>query len=273
MNDPISSRLEFAIEASERAAELILSYWQRQDLAVELKADSSPVTLADRNAETLLRESILKAFPGDGVLGEEFGETLGTSEYRWILDPVDGTKSFVAGVPLFGTLIGIERAGESVIGVCRFPALGEVVYASEGRGAFWKIGTQPPRAVSVSKTSRLADSLFCFTSVGGWDAIERADVFTALCRRTRLTRGWGDCYGHVLVATGRADLAVDPLMNLWDAAALLPIIWEAGGIYCDWTGRKTAAGGNGISTNPALLEEVLSVIRNPTPGEGRPGRD
>ncbi|MBX3442268.1 MAG: histidinol-phosphatase [Planctomyces sp.] len=260
MSDDLNSRLNFAVEVSSLASELILSHWRQAGLAVELKADESPVTIADRGAEQLLRERILHAFPGDGVLGEEFGETAGTSGFRWVLDPVDGTKSFVAGVPLFGTLIAVEQAGRPVIGVCRFPALGEVVYAARGRGAWWTIGGEAPRPARVSTNERLEDSLFCFTSVGGWESTGRMDAFLALCRTARLTRGWGDCYGHILVATGRAELAVDPLLNLWDAAALLPIVEEAGGVFCDWTGAATAEGGNGFSTTPALRDHVLALL-------------
>lgn len=271
MSIELSSRLALAIEATSRAAGLILSFWQQDDLAVEAKLDESPVTAADRGAEQLLRAEILEAFPNDGVLGEEFGETPGTSGYRWVLDPVDGTKSFVAGVPLFGTLVGVEYGGESVIGVCRFPALGEVAFALKGGGTWWQTRTDPPRQVRVS-SKKLEDGLFCFTSVGGWDSAGRSDLLMSLCRTARLTRGWGDCYGHVLVATGRAELAVDPIMNLWDAAALVPLLQEAGGVFCDWTGRATAAGGNGISTTPTLLPQVMEILSGNASKSAR-GRD
>lgn len=273
MSNPLNARLEFAVEATTRAAELILSYWRQEGLAVDRKADESPVTAADRGAEQLLRREILAAFPGDAVLGEEFGETAGSSGYRWILDPVDGTKSFVAGVPLFGILVGLEDAQGAAAGVCRFPALDEVVYAGRGQGAWWKIGSEPPRRAKVNPTTRLDDSLFCFTSVGGWDTTGKMDAFLALCRQARLTRGWGDCYGHVLVATGRADVAVDPIMNLWDAAALVPILQEAGGVYCDWGGVPTASGGNGVSTNPALRDAVLAILNGTADGARTRGRD
>jgi histidinol-phosphatase len=273
VSDELSSRLQLAIEATSRAAGLILSFWQQDDLAVEAKLDESPVTAADRGAEQLLRAEILEAFPDDGVLGEEFGETAGTSGYRWVLDPVDGTKSFVAGVPLFGTLVGVEFGGESVIGVCRLPALGEVVYAARGTGTWWQTRTERARRVQVSSKKRLEDGLFCFTSVGGWDSVGRSDALIALCRTARLTRGWGDCYGHVLVATGRAELAIDPIMNLWDAAALVPLLQEAGGVYCDWTGRVTAAGGNGISTTPELLPQVMAILTGEKSAGAPRGRD
>lgn len=272
MPDPIATRLQFALESSSRAAELILSYYRLGDVTVELKADKTPVTAADQGAEQLLRAEIQKAFPDDGVVGEEYGETPGTSGYRWILDPVDGTKSFIAGVPLFGTLIGVEQLGEPVIGLARFPALNEVVYASKGHGTWRQIGDAAPQQVRVRTTSRLEDGIFCFTSVGGWDAAGKLDAFNRLCRTARLTRGWGDCYGHCLVATGRADVHIDPIMSLWDAAALLPILTEAGGLFLSWDGEPTTAGGNGISTTPALKQQVLALLHGqiePT----TPGRD
>jgi len=260
MSNPIADRLQFALDTSARAAELILSYYHLGNIAVELKADQTPVTAADQGAEQLMRAEILKAFPQDGVLGEEFGETPGTSGYRWILDPVDGTKSFISGVPLFGTLVGVEHNGEPVIGLSRFPALNEVVYASKGQGAWRKIGDAEPKRAQVRSTARLEDGLFTFTSVGTWDVIGKLDAFTRLCKTARLTRGWGDCYGHCLVATGRADVHVDPIMSLWDAAALLPILTEAGGLFLNWDGESTTTGGNGISTTAALKDQVLDLL-------------
>ncbi len=272
MSDPIAARLQFALETSARAAELILRYYRLGDVTVELKADKTPVTAADQGAEQLMRAEILKAFPQDGVLGEEFGETPGASGYRWILDPVDGTKSFIAGVPLFGTLVGVEHLGTPVVGLSRFPALGEVVYASAGQGAWRRIGDAPPVRAQVRETSRLEDGLFTFTSVGTWDSIGRLDAFERLCQTARLTRGWGDCYGHCLVATGRADVHVDPVMSLWDAAALLPILTEAGGLFLSWDGQPTTTGGNGISITPGIRDQVLDLLHGRTTPTTR-GRD
>src|SRR4051812_30386348 len=149
----VKDRLDFAVDVAREAGTLILRYYQNADLAVELKGDETPVTAADRGAEELIRQRIAKMFPGDGVLGEEFGETASSNGYRWILDPVDGTKSFVHGVPLFGTLIGIEHNGEMVAGVCRFPALDEVVYAGQGGGTWWQVGTNEPRRTHVTEVA------------------------------------------------------------------------------------------------------------------------
>ncbi len=257
----IDARLKFALQAAIDASDFILRFYQADDLAVEVKRDSSPVTEADRGAEQLLRERIAKSFPADGILGEEFGEEPSANGFRWILDPVDGTKSFIHGVPLFGTLIGLEHEGRCVAGVCRFPALDEVVYAALGTGAWWRMGNAKPRPARISSVDKLADALFCITTIAGWERIGRKDAFDALCAKAKLTRGWGDCYGHVLVATGRADVMVDPLMNPWDAAALVPIMQEAGGHFVDWNGEVTIHTGNGVSVNAALKNAVLEILK------------
>ncbi len=259
--DDLRSRLEFALESARRASELILGYYQSESLAVESKRDTSPVTAADRGAEELIRKDITREFPRDGVLGEEFGETSGTNGFRWILDPVDGTKSFIHGVPLFGTLIGLEYKDRVVLGVCRFPALDEVVYATTGQGAWWQIGKATARRASVSKVDQLSEALFCVTTISGWERIGRYEAFEKIRSQAKLTRGWGDCYGHALVATGRAEVMVDPLMNPWDAAALVPIVQEAGGHFCDWSGGTSIYAGDGVSVNAALKENVLQVLR------------
>jgi histidinol-phosphatase len=260
MTNELDRRLQLALSESMSAQRLILQFYQQADLAVERKSDDSPVTLADRGAEQMLRERIINAFPNDSVFGEEFGETKGSNEYRWVLDPIDGTKAFVAGVPLFGTMLGLERAGECVMGVVRFPALGEVVYAAQGQGTWRQRRGGTPTRVRVTATAELSRALLCFTDVDGWCQIGQQEAFGRLCRSVRIARGWGDCYGHVLVATGGADLAVDPLMNPWDAAALVPIVREAGGEFVDWTGAATIYGGDGISTNGHLTPAVLALL-------------
>ncbi|MEX0704034.1 MAG: histidinol-phosphatase [Planctomycetales bacterium] len=260
----LSARLEFALDAARAAGELILGYYRDARLQVEFKADRSPVTAADRGAEELLRARIAAEFPGDGVLGEELADVPSRNGYRWVLDPVDGTKSFIHGVPLFGTLIGLERDGRVLLGVCRFPALDEVVYAARGGGAWWRIGDAAPRAVRVSPIDRIEDALFCITTVSGWEKIGRRDAFDRLCGAAGLTRGWGDCYGHMLVATGRAEVMIDTAMNPWDAAAVLPIVEEAGGHFLDWTGTARIDGGNGLSVNAALRETICALLN----GEG-----
>ncbi len=166
----VTTRLNFILDAYPEAAKFVMGYYESASLQVEWKSDQTPVTLADRGAEQLLRERIAARFPHDAILGEEFGETPGTSGYRWILDPVDGTKSFVSGVPVFGMLIGLQYQGACVAGVCGFPALNEVVYASQGSGTWRKQGENSPVRCRVRSTSKLSEALFCFTSAGGWDS-------------------------------------------------------------------------------------------------------
>jgi histidinol phosphatase-like enzyme (inositol monophosphatase family) len=254
-------RLTFGRSAALDAGRLILGYYQSAALTVDRKRDSSPVTIADRQAEELLRAGISREFPEDAILGEEFGEQPGTSGYRWILDPLDGTKSFICGVPLFGTLIGVEFENQCVVGVCHFPALAETVWGAKGLGAWWQPAGGDARPARVSNVASLPESLFCFTTVQGFARIGRQDAFEALISGCGIARGWGDCYGHVLVATGRAEVMVDPLMNVWDAAALIPIIEEAGGHFTDWEGAATAHSGNGISVNALLRDKVLSITK------------
>jgi len=256
----LRSRLDFALNIAQDASKFILGYYQSSQLVVEWKIDSSPVTEADQGAERLIREALAREFPEDAVLGEEYGEQTGTSGFRWILDPVDGTKSFIHGVPLFGTLIGVEYRGTCLIGVCRFPALNEVVYAAAGQGCWWQQGGGSPVRSRVSEVASLDKALFSFTTVSGWERIGRVDAFDKLREKCLLARGWGDCYGHALVATGRADVMVDPLMNPWDIAALIPIVQEAGGHFLDWSGNVDVHAGNGFSVNDRLRQSVLDIL-------------
>ena len=260
-NADVSARLDLALSAAREAGTLTLRYFQEYNYAVELKRDRSPVTVADRQAEQLLRERISAAFPADGIVGEEFPERPGESGYRWILDPIDGTKSFISGVPLYGTLVGVELDGSSVAGVIHIPALGETVYAAKGTGARFVRGDRPAVPAHVSRTSRLADCLFCTSEVKTFAKSGRREAFDQFDTACRLARTWGDCYGYLLVATGRADVMVDPLMNVWDCAALKPILEEAGGTFTDWQGEPTIYGGEAIATNGLVFDEALAITR------------
>jgi histidinol-phosphatase len=246
--------LEFATTLAREAGEITLKYF-RGGAAAELKADGSFVTAADREAERHLRARIAERFPADAVQGEEWGETAGTSARRWIVDPIDGPFSFVHGVPLYGVLVGVEVREEPAVGVVGLPALGELVAAARGLGCWWN--GSPAR---VSTTARLEDSLLLATDFGACARHGFGAAAEELQRRARERRTWGDCYGHVLVATGRADVMLDAVMNVWDCAALLPVIEEAGGTFTDWRGQRTIRGGNAISTNGALFAEVMGVI-------------
>ncbi len=260
-NPEHAARLALALEAGREAGRITLEYFRRGDLQVDRKRDDSPVTIADRRAEEHLRRRIAEAFPQDAILGEELPERPGTSPFRWILDPIDGTKSFIHGVPLYSTLVGVECGGRSVVGAILIPALGECVYAAEGGGAWYALRDEPPRPARVSQRPTLAEGLFVTSEVANFDAVGRRVVYDRLQAAARLTRSWGDGYGYLMVATGRAELMVDPVMNLWDAAAIQPVIEESGGTFTDWQGRPTIHSGQGIATNGRILDEVLAIVR------------
>jgi len=257
----LASRLDFAVRIAREAGDHTLRYFRRPDLEVESKADLSPVTRADREAETLLTDRIRAAFPMDGILGEELGETPSKNGYRWILDPIDGTRSFARGIPLFGTLVAMEANGESVIGVIHLPACRETVYAAKGEGAWWQVESAAPIPARVSLVSALVNATLLSTAPEGFAKPNALNALRNLEVECTQLRTWGDCYGYALVATGRADIMVDPKMAIWDAAALIPILQEAGGRFTDWNGRTRADGGNGIATNGIFHDAVVERFR------------
>jgi histidinol phosphatase-like enzyme (inositol monophosphatase family) len=251
--------LDFAVDAAQAAGAATLEHFNTVGLTVDTKDDGSPVTPADREAERILRQRIQAAYPDDGIVGEEFGEERANARRRWILDPVDGTQSFARGVPLYGTLVALEEDGRSVLGVVYLPALGEMVYAARGEGAWWRTGIggrEDLRPARVSTVARLDEALFTTTSL----RFAHVEVCARLCDMAKVVRGWGDCYGHVLVATGRAEIMVDPVASLWDFAPLPPILEEAGGVFMDLSGEATHRGGSGISTNRALADILRGML-------------
>lgn len=251
---PYATLLEFAVETAWQAGRVTMRYFQT-GTEVFAKEDASPVTVADRESEQLMRERIMRQYPQDGILGEEFGELNPGADRRWILDPIDGTRSFVHGVPLYGVLLALEEEGEAVLGVVHFPALAETVWAARGAGC-WFNG----KRARVSTTANLAEALVCLTDVEFLEEQGRREAWDRARSRANLTRTWGDCYGHALVATGRAEAMVDPVLAPWDAAALKPVIEEAGGVFMDWNGEATHLGLGGISTNAALSAEVRALL-------------
>ena len=263
MKRDLTECMDFARDAARKAGDIALEYFQ-SEVAVEAKGDGSPVTIADRRAEKELRALIGRQYPTDAILGEEFGDQPGSSGWRWILDPIDGTQSFIHGVPLFGVLIGLEYQAEAVLGVVYLPGLDEWVYAARGHGCWWlptNRGTDSsPRRASVSSKPALSEGLTLITGYEYFAMSGHASVLDRLLNAGR-TRGWGDCYAHVLVATGRADAAVEPLMHVWDNAPLLPILLEAGGDFTDWKGNRTIAGGNAISSNGKVHAELLRLVQ------------
>lgn len=224
-------------------------------LTIETKRDGSPVTAADRAAENAAREWITRNFPHDDILGEEFDPVAHGGPRRWIIDPIDGTKSFVRGVPLWGTLIGVAVGSDIVAGAAFFPALDELLCAARGEGCWWN-GAR----TRVSTTDRVSDATVLTTDERFTAAPQHADAWQRLASRAALSRSWGDCYGYLLVATGRADVMVDGALSPWDAAALVPAVIEAGGVFTDWCGTVTSFGGNAIATNAALAVEARDIL-------------
>ncbi len=246
--------LSFAEQLGREAGELTQRYF-KEGFTPERKADRSYVTVADRAAERYLRGRIEQAFPDDGILGEEEVERSGKSGRRWILDPIDGTYSFVHRVPLYGVLIGLEVDEEPILGVVNLPGLGDLVSAIKGHGCFWN-----GEPVQTSAIQTLDEALLLATSFEACQEHKAAAVVEELRRKVNASRTWGDCYGHILVATGRAEIMLDPVMSIWDCAALLPILQEAGGTFTDWKGEATIRGGEAISTNGRVFREVMETL-------------
>ncbi len=255
MPDPsLREILDFATEAAWQAGRITLGYFQT-GVDVEQKADDSPVTVADRQAEQKLIEMIRSRFPEDAILGEEHGEHPGTSGRRWIVDPIDGTKSFVHGVPLYGVMIGVEVESKPSVGVVYLPGLNEMVCAAKGLGCLWN-----GRTARASEVSDLKQAVILCTDFEDLHRHGKSEAYRKLRGEVAYVRGWGDCYGHVLVATGRAEAMLDPVMNVWDCAALPPILEEAGGTFTDWKGNRTIWGEEAVSTNGALYNEVMALL-------------
>ena len=266
----LSARLDAALVAALKASSIILPYFRSPSLAVETKKDLTPVSEADKKAEQGIRREITARFPDDGIVGEEYGERRGKNNYRWYLDPIDGTKAFIRGVPLFGTMIAIERSKEMVAGVVAFPALGEIIYASQGHGAWFSqdVDFKKPssriknlRRASVSKIAHLKQSCICAGEAGLFVVNETLKEYEGIISSGAVVRGWSDCYAHYLVATGKIEAMVEPEMRVWDNAALLPIIKEAGGTFTDFSGKSTAYTNNAISSNGLVHRELLKLVK------------
>lgn len=262
-SDLHEGRLSAMIEVAEAAGHHTLKYYRSDSLVVDAKSDDSPVTVADREAEQLVRKMIAERFPSDTVQGEEFAEQTGTSPYRWVVDPIDGTKSFVCGVPLYSTLLALEVDGEPLGGVIFIPALDEIIAAAMGQGSWHRCGESSAwQRAAVSNKTDVARAVFVVSQVDTFDERGCEAAYKRIERQAWVTRSWGDGYGYLLVATGRAEIMIDPICNAWDVAAILPIVVEAGGKFTDWRGEPTTRGGDGVGTNGALHEATLSMLES-----------
>jgi histidinol-phosphatase len=249
------NRYETAVLAAKKAGQTALRYFDG-GVAVEWKADESPVTVADREAEKLLRETFTAAFPGDGFLGEEYGDTPGTTGYRWIIDPIDGTRSFIRGVPIWATMIGLEFKGELIAGVVECPALSQTYRALRGDGAY-----RDSRRIHVSDVADLKSAHIYYSSLSWFMKAGMHDKFVDLCLKTERQRGFGDFYGFILVAQGSGELMVEHGVHAWDVAALIPILEEAGGRMTDWDGQVDINRPDYLASNGRLHETTLAMLK------------
>jgi len=255
----LEGRLACAVELAKLGGQLTLKYFQTTSIDVERKGDNSPVTIADKQAEELIRAELSQRFPADAILGEEFGSHAGTSDYQWIVDPIDGTKSFISGVPIYSTLIGIVHHRECLGGVIYIPALDEIVFAAKDTGTWHSIrGSQPTRCYVSCRT--LAQGLFVTTQFDSFGKRGAEEGYQKLEKASYISRTWGDGYGYLLVATGRAEVMVDPIANPWDLAAVQPVVEEAGGKFTSWSGESTVFGGDGIGSNSLVHDEVRDML-------------
>ncbi|MCC6147379.1 MAG: inositol monophosphatase family protein [Anaerolineaceae bacterium] len=247
--------LNFAIETAVEAGKFTLGYYQTT-LQVDTKNDGTPVTQADRKAEAFIRRQIEQKYPGHAIVGEEYGsEGAENAGFRWFVDPIDGTRSFMRGVPLYSVLIGLEIEGNVEVGVAYFPALNELLAAGTDLGCWWN-----GRPAHVSRTSRVDEAVVAFTDVVNFERYNRRKEWERVMAATHYRAGWGDAFGYLLVATGRADIMLEAVVNVWDVAVYPPILREAGGYFGDWSGNPTIHHQEGLATNPALLPKILELI-------------
>ncbi|MGH2856885.1 MAG: histidinol-phosphatase [Solirubrobacteraceae bacterium] len=257
-----SDDLELALALADAADEMTLSRFRAQDLVVETKPDLTPVSEADRAVERMVRERLAQQRPDDGVLGEEYGDDGdGSLGRRWIIDPIDGTKSYVRGTPHWATLLALEHEGEVSIGVISAPAVQRRWWAARGAGAFTRDPlSEAPRRLQVSGVRELSDAQLCFGGLEDWRSAGLMDALLELGSRCWRTRGYGDFWNYTLIAEGAAEIGCDPQVSHWDLAAPMLIVEEAGGRFTDLSGNATPTGGSGVATNGLVHEEVLALI-------------
>ncbi len=265
MTDP--DDLALALQIADAADRVSLSYYLSDDLRVDTKPDRSPVTEADRACERTIRDLLAAARPGDGVLGEEFGDAATARGRRWIVDPIDGTKNYLRGVPVWCTLLALEEDGEVTVGVASAPALGRRWWAARDRGAFTSDVTGTTRRLHASGVTRLADASFSYSDEDYWQERGALAGLRTLIDSCWRTRAYGDFLSHVLVAEGAVDIAAEPALAPWDMAALIPIVTESGGRITDYRGGPALAGHCAVTTNGHLHDLVLGVLHDPPRNE------
>ena len=246
----------FASLLAEESKKIIMPYFKKS-IRVDTKKDSSPVTIADRKAEERMRKLIEKHFPNHGIIGEEFGNSSENAEYIWVLDPIDGTKSFICGVPLFGTLIALLKDKKPVLGIINLPAQNELFLGIEGKPT-----TLNGKKIKVREIPSLKDAVLLATDYLDIEKYKNKDAFLALARSVKFYRNWGDCYIYTLLARGYADIAMDPIMNYWDIQALIPVIKGAGGAITSWEGETPENATSIVAATPGIHKQVIRRLNN-----------
>ena len=254
MNTEWRTRYELAVEVARKAGDLANGYFNGS-FEVELKQDNSPVTIADQSAERLIRDEVTRHFPADGFLGEEYGAEPSSSGFRWVIDPIDGTRSFVRNIPIWATLVGIEFEGEQIGGVAYVPGFGHMYRALRGDGAY-----RDDKRIRVTDTAELSESVLCYSSLNWFRKAGREATFLELTARTQRQRGFGDFYGFVLVAQGSCELMVEHGVNPWDVAATKVLVEEAGGRFTDWDDVPNIHRPDVIATNGKVHAEALKIL-------------
>jgi histidinol-phosphatase len=261
--------LSLAHLLADTADSISMARFRALDLHVESKPDLTPVSDADTAVEKAIRATLARARPRDGVLGEEFGMSeaaAGHGTRHWVIDPIDGTKNFIRGVPIWGTLIALMEEDKPVVGLVSAPALGRRWWAATGHGAYAGKHTAAATRIRVSGVSRLADASFCYSSLHSWEETGRLEPMLDIMRQVWRSRAYGDFYGYMLLAEGAVDAMVEPELSLWDIAALIPIVLEAGGAFTDLDGQPGPGGGSAIASNGKLHDDLLTLLGTDTVG-------
>jgi histidinol phosphatase-like enzyme (inositol monophosphatase family) len=244
---------DFVFRLAEESAGVILQYY-RKEIFISTKSDDSPVTIADKMAEEKMRELIIKQFPDHGILGEEFGSHKPEAEYQWILDPIDGTRSFICGIPLFGTLIALLENGKPVLGAMNFPVFGQF-FLGDNSQTFLN-----NKVVQMRRIRHLNEAVLLTTDIQNIAKYQDITRFQNLVEQVQLFRTWGDCFGYSLLAAGFADIMIDPVMSAWDIMALIPIIKGAGGEITDYQGKDPLKGSSIVAASPVLHQQIIKIL-------------